>query len=189
MRFIGDVHGKYEQYNVIKNQSEKSFQVGDFGFGFVPVPDIFRATDRFILGNHDDPKLGRQHPNHLESGTEWEGIFPVNGAYSIDRYNRIEGRDWWPDEEHSHDQLNIIMDQWEVSNCDIVVAHDCPADIRSYIHSHHCNDISKTCQALSSLIYIRKPKLFIFGHHHKRFDEIIGGVRYICLPELGFIDI
>lgn len=190
MRFIGDVHTKFEQYNKIKNQSEKSFQVGDFGFGFREVPDIFRPTDRLILGNHDDPSLGRKCPNHVESGSEWEGIFAFNGAASSDRIHRIEGRDWWPEEEHSYSEIDQILQKWEDSECDTVVAHDCPTEIYPLIASHHrYDDTTITRQALSSLVYIRKPKLFIFGHHHKPFDLVVDGTRFICLVELQYIDL
>ena len=191
MRFIGDVHTKYDRYIEVKNQVEKSIQVGDFGFGFREVPNgIFRETDKLILGNHDDPVLGRKCPNHIESGSEQEGIFAFNGAASSDRIRRTEGRDWWPEEEHSHDELNSILDKWEVSSCDIVVSHDCPQEIYPIISSHHRYDeASKTRQALSSLIYIRKPKIFIFGHHHKSFDEEYENIRFICLPELAYVDI
>jgi hypothetical protein len=34
-----------------------------------------------------------------------------------------------------------------------------------------------------------KPKLWIFGHWHVPFDEVIAGTRFICLPELAYIDI
>ena len=191
MRFIGDTHTKFEEYRAIKNEVDKSIQVGDFGFGFRDVPeDIFRETDRFILGNHDDPHLGRQNPAHLESGHEWEGVFAFNGAASSDRCSRIENVDWWAAEEHTYDEFNSILDKWEVSSCDVVVSHDCPQEIYPLISSHHRYDeASKTRQALSSLIYIRKPKIFIFGHHHKSFDEVYEDIRFICLPELKFIDI
>ena len=190
MRFIGDIHGKYEEYINVKNQSEKSIQVGDFGWGFENVPsDIFRENDRYILGNHDHPILGRENEHHLESGTEWEGIFVVNGAMSIDKMHRIKDRDWWEREEHTNDEFYEILDKWETLKCDIVVAHDCPQDFIKMMNSHHVYESSKTRQMLSSLIYIRKPKMFIFGHHHKKVDEMYDNVRYICLPELGFIDI
>lgn len=190
VRIIGDVHTWYEKYAIIKNEVETSLQVGDFGFGFWPVPeDLFRDGDRFILGNHDHPFMGRNDPHHLESGDEWEGIFVINGAMSTDRHNRIEGKDWWPEEEHTYEEFNSIMDKWEESNCEVIVAHTCPEEIQARIVSHHSFDRSKTAQMLSSLVYIRKPKLFIFGHHHKPFDDVIDDVRYICLPELEYIDI
>ncbi|AXH72579.1 MAG: phosphoesterase [Caudoviricetes sp.] len=190
MRFIGDIHAKYEQYAHIKNQSEKSLQVGDFGWGFSPVPDnLFNENDRYILGNHDHPQLGRENKHHLESGNEWEGIFPVNGAMSTDKHLRISGRDWWPEEEHTTDEFYKICDMWENSRCDILVAHDCPSDISHIFNSHHSRDRSKTKDMLSSLIYIRKPKIMIFGHHHVPVDELHDNVRYICLPELGYIDL
>lgn len=193
MRFIGDIHGKYEEYAKIKHEAEKSIQVGDFGWGFRDVPDnLFRETDRYILGNHDDPVLGRANKNnHLESGLEWEGIFPINGAMSIDRHYRIEGVSWWEREEHTNEEFYEILGKWETSKCDIVVAHDCPESFIPYVNqkSHHLYENSKTRQVLSSLIYIRKPKIFIFGHHHISIDDVKEDVRYICLPEIGFIDI
>lgn len=190
IRFIGDIHGKYEEYINVKSSSTKSIQVGDFGFGFSPVPeDLFRDTDRYILGNHDNPFMGRNDPHHLESGNEWEGVFPINGAMSSDRVHRIEGKSWWKEEEHTTDQFYHIHDLWEQSKSEIVVAHDCPQDFMIRVNSHHAYENSKTRQFLSSLIYIRKPKIFIFGHHHMFIDEVMDGIRYICLPELGYIDI
>lgn len=190
MRFIGDIHGKYQKYSQIKNEVKKSLQVGDFGWGFKEIPeDLFRNGDRYILGNHDDPVKGRNNSHHLESGVEWEGIFPFNGAMSIDRVHRIEGKSWWPEEEHTTDEGYSILDKWENSKCEIVVAHDCPQDFIPYMDSHHICEHSKTRQMLSSLIYIRKPKLFIFGHHHTYVDKIMDDIRFICLPELGYIDI
>lgn len=203
MRVIGDIHAgrktHLQRYNDIKNSSEKSFQVGDFGFGFydetysefLPIKEILRPTDYYILGNHDDPVLGRSLPNHIESGNEIDGIFVVNGARSSDRMNRIEGRDWWEREEHTREELYNICDKWEESSAEIVISHDCPSDIYRYMEGHHSREtnFSITSSLLSAMFYMRKPKLWIFGHHHQSFSEVIEGTRFICLDELEYIDI
>lgn len=34
-----------------------------------------------------------------------------------------------------------------------------------------------------------KPKLWLFGHWHMPFDEVVSGTRFICLAELATIDV
>jgi predicted phosphodiesterase len=41
-----------------------------------------------------------------------------------------------------------------------------------------------TSSLAQQMYTIHKPDLWIFGHHHKSFDETIGGTRFICLNEL-----
>ena len=39
MFFIGDVHGKWDEYFNLISKMDQSIQVGDFGFGFNPPTD------------------------------------------------------------------------------------------------------------------------------------------------------
>ena len=56
MLIIGDVHGKINEYlQLIKNRKH-SIQLGDFGVGFVDIPEL-PINHRFIRGNHDNPEL------------------------------------------------------------------------------------------------------------------------------------
>lgn len=191
IRIIGDIHGNFAEYAKIKDGCEKTLQVGDFGFSFGNVEEgNIQQGDRFILGNHDNPFTGREHPNHIESGDECYGFFAVNGAWSKDRIHRIEGVDWWKEEEHTFEEFYKIMDMWEASSAEMIISHNCPQDVYPYIGSHHLyENPTRTAQMLSSMVYIRKPKLFVFGHHHISFDMVLDETRYICIPEYGYIDI
>lgn len=191
-RFIGDVHGKFSQYVEIVNSTPyPTIQVGDYGMGFVDVPyDSFDPEkDLFIRGNHDNPAMCRSALNWIPDGHFDGEIFHVGGAASIDRYRRTEGKDWWADEELDMGEFYSIMDRYEAIKPNIVVSHDGPMPIIHYIMGHHTHDNSRTQQALTSLLHIHRPKLWIFGHHHKSFDETYEGCRFICLAELEYIDI
>jgi hypothetical protein len=39
------------------------------------------------------------------------------------------------------------------------------------------------------MLEAHRPSLVIFGHWHMARDRIIDRTRFICLPELGWIDI
>jgi hypothetical protein len=105
---IGDVHGKYDEYvELIRSLPEdaQSIQIGDFGFEY----DVFEKENigfnhRFFGGNHDNYDKIRDCANAvLDFGQLGDdgNIFFVRGAFSIDRYIRTIGVDWWPNEELS----------------------------------------------------------------------------------------
>lgn len=191
MRFIGDVHAKFDRYLELTETAESSIQVGDFGAGFRDLPLI--STDhRFIRGNHDNPAICRNSPNWIPDCTVEDRIMFVGGGESIDRVNRTEGLDWWADEQLSTDQFFQAMDTWENSHADIMVTHECPHDISPLLFDKRGMKVrnpSKTSQALSSILWIRRPKIWIFGHWHIGVDEVIDGTRFICLGELQAIDL
>lgn len=191
MRFIGDTHGKFAKYKAIADAAPASIQVGDFGMGFATVPEM-GPEHRFIRGNHDNPALCRQSPNWIPDGTAEGRMFFLGGGFSLDYATRIEGEEWWPDEELTMGELYAAMDTYEAADTDIVITHECPSDVAPFIFSQRVqrlNNPSRTSQALSSLLYIRKPKVWIFGHWHIPVDEVINGTRFICLGELGHIDL
>jgi hypothetical protein len=39
------------------------------------------------------------------------------------------------------------------------------------------------------MLAIHKPRLWIFGHWHVRFDHIHEGTQFVCLPELATMDV
>jgi len=190
MRFIGDTHAKFDRYLEIIQDCPASIQVGDFGVGFREVPTV-GPTHRFIRGNHDNPHKVSQH-NWIPDGTVEGDTFFLGGGESIDRHNRIEGRDWWPEEELTLGQLYQYMDVYEAAKPRVVVSHECPSDVTARLFAHNVgriNNPSRTSQALGSLLYIHKPEIWIFGHWHLRVDEVLDGTRFICLEELGVIDL
>ena len=184
LRFIGDVHGKMSEFLPLVHPTATTIQVGDFGFGFVPIPEL--PKNLFILrGNHDNPILTGQHTHTLNhSGlffTDRIRIGYVAGAYSVDRALRVEGVSYWEDEQLSVSQLTDAIDFIAENEPEVIVTHDCP----EFIYDLH----TRTSMALSALFDRYKPKFWVFGHHHKRYNEVIDGTRFIGLEELGVFDL
>lgn len=184
IRFVGDVHGKFNEFMPLIHPTATTIQVGDFGFGFVTIPDL--PNNLFILrGNHDSPKLMERHTHTLNySGLLYgdkTSIGYVAGAYSRDRSQRIEGVDWWADEELSYSEIEAAIEFLKEERPPIIVTHDCP----DFIYGQN----SLTSSGLSWLFSVYQPKVWVFGHHHKHFDSVIGETRFVGLAELGVFDL
>lgn len=191
MRFIGDTHGKFKEYENIVKDCAASIQVGDFGAGFRPIPDV-GTKHRFIRGNHDNPALCLRHPNWIKDGTVEDEIFFLGGGFSTDRAERTEGLDYWKDEELSIPELYDAYDVYVATKPKIVVTHECPYGIAGdFFHNptKRWLNPSRTSQALQSMWEVWKPKLWVFGHWHQPRDRLVDGTRVICLGELEFLDI
>jgi len=188
MIIVGDIHGRLRELNAIarKNKSETIVQIGDFGFGFGEMFDIdgklIEPNIRFFRGNHDSPELCNAHPQSLGDFGLFEGMFFVAGADSIDKDMRIEGQSWWRNEELTIQQFNEAIDQYSAVEPEVVLTHDCPQSIaRDYFG---IPEVSRTRQGLQAMLEIHRPKLWIFGHHHRHFVKDDKGCVFRCLPEL-----
>lgn len=203
MKLIGDVHGQYKAYHRFIKENPGTVQVGDLGVGFRrfggwrdgsylsnPYYDLMVATNAwFIRGNHDNPGVCRNHKRcisdgHHETTQKGTKVMFIGGAFSIDRGFRKEGYDWWVDEELSQEEMWKFAEEYAKIKPDMMVSHDCPITAVQAMHSHHMFDNSRTQQFLQSLWNEHKPKLWVYGHHHMSFDEIIEGTQFVCLAEL-----
>lgn len=201
MRFIGDVHGKYEgwQKRARRSPSGRSIQVGDFGVGFGKTePPIFEQLDpkmhRYIRGNHDNPSVAAKDTRWIADGAQEGDMFFLGGARSIDQAMRVEGVSWWRDEEISDEVAWDISGRFFNGELQprIMVTHDCPWLVALKIFQYPSLKLesgSKTGQVLDSLFASWKPDLWIFGHWHEDKDVVIDGTRFICLSELSYIDV
>lgn len=182
--FLGDVHNNLNHcYNVCQaNLDSTIVQVGDYGVGFVPLDVLRRMSSnfKFFVGNHDHRELAKTLPHCLGDYGEYEGkFFFVSGANSIDRDQRIEGVSWWPDEELSYAQAEDCLEKWDASKVDVLVAHDVPQSFaEGYMLIY---DKALTRNLLQSMIEVRKPKLFIHGHHHKSNQLTFNGIKVVSL--------
>lgn len=206
IRLIGDVHGKFSQYRRILKNSPPSIQVGDMGVGFLKWPHgdpyqnppfdlMVKGSHRFIRGNHDNPSACRRHSRWIEDGHDENGIMFIGGALSVDRAWRIEGFDWWPDEELPVEALNILTDYYTELKPRIMITHDCPEEIaqemgrRSLrIEKLDPRFASRTRQAFQSMWSAHSPELWVFGHWHHSADFTVNGTRFVCLAELEYRD-
>lgn len=196
IRFIGDVHAKFDEYVKILPDDDRvlSYQVGDFGIGFATPPDTqVKRThcDWFIRGNHDNPALCSEHEGYIPDGlyNPFYDVMFVGGAESVDRHMRTEGLDWWADEQLSIERLGDFTERYIAEEPSIMVTHDAPDPICAYVLGFHPYHLSRTQQALGAMWSFHKPKLWVFGHYHKHFDQVYEGTRFLCLPELAYADI
>lgn len=212
-RFIGDVHGKFSRYKaIIETSPHCTIQVGDMGVGFrrsngdwdknPPFDKMLDGGHRFIRGNHDNPQVCREHQMCIPDGTVEDNMMFIGGALSIDKAYRTPGFSWWEDEELSMEELNRMIDVCEHARPEIMVTHECPEQIAAMIVGR-MPDLrggnmkmdprfaSRTRQAFEAIRQHRafRPGLWLFGHWHVPFDEVVNGTRFICLPELAYVDV
>ncbi len=216
MRFIGDVHGKYEPYKKLIADVPRSIQVGDMGVGFrrlsgPKVGEIYsnpphyamvKGDHRFIRGNHDNPQECAKHSQWITDGHVEDDMMFIGGAVSIDRQWRTEDYSWWANEELSTETLNTLVDKYIDTKPRIMVTHEAPEEVaETVMHAMLARTgeyrgqklqpefASRTRQALQSMWSAHSPELWIFGHWHFNFDHVLRGTRFICLAELAHIDI
>ena len=199
--FIGDVHGKFRQYKRLLAGKKDTIQVGDLGVGFryvgaregeftqnPPHHHMVEGNHRFIRGNHDNPGACRQHSQFIKDGHVEGNMMFIGGGFSIDRQWRIEGYSWWPDEELSQSEFYALMDIYEATKPEVMVTHDCPEWVAQTMEAMSgrgkLNIGSRTRQALQAMYGLHQPRVWIYGHWHYSFDEVIGKTRFICLAEL-----
>jgi len=208
--FIGDIHGKWKDYQDIleKEQPERSIQVGDFGWGFLGQESEYMqrvvhtlehvmetqggGDNRYIRGNHDNPGECAEHRFFIPdiSYEQDTGMMFIGGADSIDKEWRVRDQDWWPDEELSYNDLHCAIDVYESVKPRIMVTHECPEDVVWKLFPWYRKEYpSRTREALGSMWSMHKPDIWIFGHWHHSRDQVIDGTRFICLAELETIKI
>jgi predicted phosphodiesterase len=184
MVILGDIHCNFNRVVEIckKYPDQTVLQLGDFGVGFMPTQFIIDNSPtnfRFFVGNHDNRTEACKIPNCLGHLGEYEDIFFVSGANSIDKDRRIEGVNFWSNEELTYEQGNLCLESWQKSNKKIIVSHDAPQNfVENYLLIY---DRSFTRIILQKMVDIRKPDMIIFGHHHRKYNIKHDSIRYIGL--------
>jgi predicted phosphodiesterase len=184
MIFLGDTHGNVNFCEKLANQNPHDIilQLGDFGVGFMPtdfINQILPKNFKFFVGNHDNRAESRKIPNCLGDFGEFGGVFFISGANSIDKDRRTIGINWWPDEELNWAQTRDCLDLWEKSKCRVLVSHDGPQELIRGLYG--IQDVSHTRRMLQEIWDIRKPDVWIFGHHHKQNRGKVQGVEFYSL--------
>lgn len=199
--YIGDCHGKFNRYEAIIKEHRNTIQVGDMGIGFrrwphgdpstnPPYDKMVASGARFIRGNHDNPVTCRNHSQGIPDGYIENDTMFIGGGFSIDYMYRNEGFSWWKDEELSPEQFENMIDVYRVAKPKTMVTHDCPLFLYGKIHEVVFKTPSRTPEAFDRMFGSdHRPELWVFGHHHKSFDQIINGTRFVCLAELEVRDL
>jgi len=214
LRIIGDVHGKYKEYLKIASESEYSLQVGDMGFDYEPLSPLESSNHVFVGGNHDNYDDYYQTPHAITSsdGSKDFGsavlggvsLFFVRGGFSIDKQSRLRSMSWggpptyWFNEELKEDVLEKALEAYKAAKPDIMVTHECPKMLTSMVGDDRVltgfgfdplSFATLTSIFLQKMFDCHKPSLWYFGHYHNDWSHTIDGTTFICLDELGFVDV
>ena len=191
IHFVGDVHGRFEEFSSILGElpeKDTVIQLGDLGVGFgrdnrIPLNNNFR----FIRGNHDNPSKCLYIPSYLgDYGyIEQTSTFFISGAYSVDQNQRTQGVDWWHDEELTYIQAGKAAALYEKKKPSIVVSHDCPYEMLEYIAGKPFR--TGTTSLLSAMFMTHEPKFWFFGHHHRSMKLTINNTVFVALKELEVV--
>lgn len=189
MYVIGDIHGDLQWYFKTIKDLDESIQVGDFGAGFVYLPDKWDDNHKFIRGNHDNPEICKAHPNYLGDFGLLQykeyTILYVSGAESTDKSSRYEYIDWWRDEELTYWQTMSLAALIANINIDIVISHD-----RPYMLNPRQYKKSNTGRVLQRLYEEKRPSLWIYGHHHISETKFVDNTTmFIGLAEKEIFEI
>lgn len=194
MKLIGDVHGKYGPYKRLIKDNRDTIQVGDLGLGFrrwphgefttnPPYDEMVRANAMFIRGNHDNPGVCRNNTQWIEDGHIEGDVMFIGGAHSIDWHLRDEDFSWWRDEEISEEKMLECTESLNKVKPRMMVTHDCPGSVVPYMPKAY-KPSSRTSLFFDVLWQQHQPDLWVFGHHHNSFDQVMNGTRFVCLAEL-----
>jgi len=191
MDLIGDVHGKFDEYRRIIEESYCSIQLGDMGIGFPshPYPKSWDKSHLFIRGNHDNPEACKKHPNFLgDFGSITKDVYFISGAYSIDKNHRTFGVDWWDEEEITTSELMKAVESYGTIKPSVVFSHTAPTRIATEILSKKIQP-SRTMQAMELMLLQHSPELWVFAHYHISADIVRNGCRFIALNELETVSL
>lgn len=181
MIILSDVHANWDRVEQVCRlwPDHTVVQLGDLGIGWIRTEYVLENSPknfRFFVGNHDNRTVASTLPACLGNFGEFENIFFVSGARSIDQAARIEGKDWWRDEELSYSQSMECLKAWEKSDKEILVSHDTTQSFVERFMLIYDRSITRTL--LQGMIEARKPKMIIFGHHHRRYEIDFDGIQY-----------
>ncbi len=210
-RFFGEHEDEYteDDYLIICGD------VGVCGFS----PDVEGETRRilrelpvtvlFIDGNHehhqrlndlpvDEWMGGKVHfiesdIIHLMRGQVYEidGVrfFTFGGAYSVDRYVRTEGIDWFPEEIPSREEYEEGLDNLEACGyiVDYIVTHTAPREVAAALgYGEESLDEVALRRYLQQIADEVDYKKWFFGHFHE--DEVIEDAFVALYDEMIVID-
>ncbi len=205
-RIIGDIHGKLYDYQMMISTIDSSIQVGDFGIGFFfkswhdKVNFLHQNTNhKFIRGNHDNPQKCKEMTGYIADGTLINDVMFIGGAWSIDYARRVEGYDWWRDEECSMEQFYQFIETYSFIKPRIMITHDAPliASNKMFIESGKAIGGSaaksiktRTGQVFDSMFNDHQPDFWFYGHWHEYVKPLkIGKTVFVCVPQDSYIDV
>lgn len=145
----------------------------------------------FIDGNHDNHHDLRALPldgdglapvssriKYLPRGSRFSylglTIAGLGGAYSIDRDWRTAGKDWWPEEDVTDEDVDKLLNGGPI---DILLTHDAPTGVtvkpRIELPPNIVEASGQTRVRLRRAVDALRPGNVFAGHWHQRVSDII----------------
>lgn len=143
-------------------------------------------TTLFVDGNHDNHPMLNEYPVsewhggkvhfirpsliHLMRGQVFDitgkTFLTLGGAKSHDKECRIEGLDWWAEEEFTEEDYNETANNIGKYGfkVDYVISHDCPTHVVKEINP--CYRANQHTHYLEQIWQQIEYKKWYFGHHH-----------------------
>jgi len=155
-----------------------------------PGPKMQDTPLHFCPGNHED----FESLNTRETDELWPNVFYqprgsvitlpdgrtvlfMGGAKSIDKERRTQGLDWFPDEEISMKDVEVLPDK-----VDIVISHTCPKEFPLKMRTGYGDKLNDWSQrALSHVLQVCRPSLWYFGHFHNYQTGYTMGCRWTMM--------
>lgn len=159
---------------------------------------MYGVTMRFIDGNHDDhPALKQKttealfkpmppgggfaltdhvvyHPRGAGfEDTDGTRFLFCGGAPSIDKWNRTEGRSWWPEEVISVENYNSCINM--TGPFHVLVTHDAPDYPPGYSPAGEPafrEQSRDSMEKIRNLIEHHRPDIHVHGHWHYRYSTV-----------------
>lgn len=211
VRFFDDHEDEY-------NEDDYLIICGDVGVcGF--SPDVEKETRRilrelpvtvlFIDGNHEHHERLNDYPVdewmggkvhfiepeiiHLMRGQVYDidgtRFFTFGGAYSVDRYVRTEGIDWFPEEIPSREEYEEGLDNLEKCGyrVDYIITHTAPSEVAAALgYGEESLDEVALRRYLQQIADETEYNLWFFGHFHE--DEVIEDVFIAMYDEIVVVN-
>lgn len=187
MRIIGDIHGNRWDYLKLIEGVDEAIQIGDLDFWYTWMDHLDPKKFRFFNDHYDIKSPHDLGDFGVVPG--FERAFFMRGGFSIDRKNRLPGVDWFPEEELSYPKLEEAYEAYVAAKPEILLSHECALNTVAKVTDGRVAIIfgfppvieTRTTVTLQRMLDAHKPKMHIFGHYHRDFDQEVDGVRSICL--------
>ncbi len=217
LRIIGDVHGlvslkrkdgrnKGKNYMNVAQAAEYSIQLGDMAFDYSDLNKLDPLKHTFFGGNHDNYDVIASSPHNLgdygETSVGGVDFFFCRGGFSIDKKYRVTNeqmsghKTWWQEEQLSYADGMMALKLYEKTKPSLMITHTCPTVIAGLIGNPQvlanfgydpATFNTMTQRLLQAMFEAHQPKVWVFGHFHRNWEQTVNGTKFICIDELAHL--
>lgn len=182
-----------EKADVVVQVGDLGVWPGQYGQEYLDLLETFTEVYKlpllFLDGNHEDfdqleaftghpAGVGALRPNvlHLKRGTVWTWagyrFGALGGAVSIDKGTRMPGVSWWPQEEITDADVDLLLKNAAGAPLDVLLTHDTVSDAPLPTDPGRLpHGVQLSCDISRQMVYRAAkgttPKLLVHGHYHE----------------------